>query len=492
MSIKCVSKKCSNCNRTISEEMKFCGNCGAKLKFADGEIFNHILNLEKLHNIKIAWIDYVTALPNNTKVGIITLSNGRNALFYGNEIINKIGGKVIDFVLRLYFRQDGLLAGVLSFSHDSNYMLFIGDKIFNEIAGMKIKYVKYVWLRPNGELAGAFYPDIEPSDAVRDDNKERFWFLFSGNSLIEKEDKNPMTAINEVTLMPNGELVGNFWLYSPSPIRLIPFIGNKIIKNIKDKPIWFCDFIPLDNNTLAGKVKLLNNSTNWLIFIGEKLINKIGERDIKEVKDLYFLSNGTYAGIIETTDKQLLPFKQNNLLEKIEGKSIEYVFDVQLLPNGDLIGTANFSDGSTHVFINNKIVEKLGNKEIKYISDVFVLPNGFITGVAEIDSKWHLFIGDQIIDFEHTEELKEGYPLDAMILPNGELIGCYCTGFASRCVPFKGNKVLEEIDGEKIISCDIDALPDNTLSGRVVFSKYRAAGLLWHGTKIKVTELKSD
>jgi len=314
MSIKCVSKKCSNCNRTISEEMKFCGNCGAKLKFADGEIFNHILNLEKLHNIKIAWIDYVTALPNNTKVGIITLSNGRNALFYGNEIINKIGGKVIDFVLRLYFRQDGLLAGVLSFSHDSNYMLFIGDKIFNEIAGMKIKYVKYVWLRPNGELAGAFYPDIEP----------------------------------------------------------------------------------------------------------------------------------------------------------------------------------NFSDGSIHVFINNKIVEKLGNKEIKYISDVFVLPNGFITGVAEIDSKWHLFIGDQIIDFEHTEELKEGYPLDAMILPNGELIGCYCTGFASRCVPFKGNKVLEEIDGEKIISCDIDALPDNTLSGRVVFSKYRAAGLLWHGTKIKVTELKSD
>jgi hypothetical protein len=371
-------------------------------------------------------------------------------------------------------------------------MLFIGDKIFNEIAGMKIKYVKYVWLRPNGELAGALYPDIEPSDAVRDDNKERFWFLFSGNSLIEKEDKNPMTDINEVTLMPNGELAGSFWLYSPSPIRLIPFIGNKIIKNIKDKPILFCDFIPLDNNTLAGKVRLLNNSTNWLIFIGEKLINKIEERDIKEVKDLYFLSNGIYAGIIETTDKQLLPFKKNKLLEKIEGKSIEYVFDVQLLPNGDLIGTANFSDGSTHVFINNKILEKLGNKEIMDIRDVFVLPNGIMTGIAKIDSKWHLFIGDQIIEFEHTEELKEGYPLDAMILPNGELIGCYCKGFASRCVPFKGNKVLEEIEGEKIISCDIDALPDNTLSGRVVFSNYRAAGLLWHGTKIKVTELKID
>jgi hypothetical protein len=485
MTVGCVSKKCPNCNITISEEMKFCGNCGAKLKFKDGEIFNHVLNLEKLHNIKIAWIDYVTALPNNTKVGIITLSDGRNALFYGNEIINKIGGKVIDFVSYLYFRQDSLLAGVLFFRSGFKNLLFIGDKIFDEIAGIKIKKVKDVWLRPNGELAGSFYPDIKLPDGIRDDF-EKLWFLFSGNSVIEREDKKPMAAINKVTLMPNGELAGTFSLYSP--LRYIPFIGNRIIEKIGDKTIEFCNFIPLDNNTLAGEV-ILSDYSDWLIFIGEKLINKIGGKDIKGVRDLYFLSNGICAGIIETTDKQLLPFKQDNLLEKIEGKNIEEVYDVQLLPNGDLIGTAKFFDGSTHVFINNKILEKLGNKEIRDIRDVFVLPNGIMTGIANIDSKWHLFIGDQIIEFEHTEKLKEGGPLDVKILPNGELMGNYCTGFASRCVPFKGNKVLEEIAGEEIKSASVDPLPDNTLSGGILFSKGQQAGLLWHGTKLKVTYL---
>jgi hypothetical protein len=471
--------------------MKFCGNCGARLKFIDGEIFNHILNLEKLHNIKIAWVDYVTALPNNTKVGIITLSDGRNALFYGNEIIKKIGGKVIDFVSHLYFRQDGLLAGVLGFRLDFGFknLLFIGDEIFDEIAGMKINKVKDVWLRPNGELAGAFYPDIKFPPNIRDDNKKIFWFLFSGESVIERGDKEPMVGIQEVTLMPNGELTGTILRDSSKGLRFIPFIGNRIIEKIEDKPIQFCNFIPLDNNTLAGEV-VLSDYSDWLIFIGEKLINQIGGKNIKGVRDLYFLSNGICAGIIETTDKQLLPFKQDNLLEKIEGKSIEQTYDVQLLPNGDLIGTVKFFDGSTNVFINNKIVERLGDKEIEDIKDVYVLSDGIMTGVAMINSRWHLFIGDQIIEFEHTEKLKEGSPLDVKILPNGELMGHYCTGLASRCVPFKGNKVLEEIDGEEIIKAWVEPLPDNTLSGEILFSNDQRAGLLWHGAKFKVTDLK--
>jgi hypothetical protein len=491
MAVECVSKKCPNCNITISDEMKFCGNCGAKLKFKNGEIFNHVLNLERENRTQIAYVDYITSLPNGNLMGIVTLADMRSVPFIGDKIIEKIGGRSIEYTNKIFFRPDGTLTGIISL-YDNKEAIFISDNVIETIKGKKIeRFGDEIYMSSNGDLAG--------SVRILDGRL----LPFNGDFLMEEVNGKLIMVAYNVHLRRDGKLAGR--LMTPENIiQWLPFIGETVIKEIENKPILTCDGIgSLEDNTLIGWVHCFDCfSSIETIFVGDKLLTHIGGIKVKSIYEFQYLSNGILSGIANLQDGRKLPFIKDTLLEKIGGKEVKETKYFHLLPNGNLIGIVTFYDGKAGVFLNDKLIyEKIGNQELdefNYPDKLHILPDGRFTGVICIGNRSNLkyiyklyqFVADQIYEYLEGFEITQIRDID--VLPNGEIIGSV-TLSDDRKIIFKGNKIIEpeSIVGEKVKSSYVRYLPDGTLEIFVDLLTGRRVNLFWYETQFKMTELKS-
>jgi CBS domain-containing protein len=490
MAVECVSKKCPNCNITISDEMKFCGNCGAKLKFKNGEIFNHVLNLERENRIQIAYVNYITALPNSSLMGIITLADMRSVPFIGNKIIERIGGRSIKYTNKIFFRSDEILTGIISL-YDNKDAIFVGDNIIETIKGKKIEsFSDEIYMSPNGDLAGA----VRISDGRL--------LPFNGDFLMEEINGKLIMAVYNVHLRRDGKLAGRLMM-PENIIQWFPFIGEIVIKEIENKPILTCDGIDsLEDNTLIGWVHCFDRFSNIeTIFIGDKLLTHIGGIKINRIYEFQYLSNGVFAGIANLQDGREIPFIKDTLLEKIGGKEVNKTNYFHLLPNGNLIGVVTFYDGKAGIFLNDKLIyEKIDDQELDefdYPYKLHILPDGRFTGAICIGNRSNLkytyklyqFVGDQIYKYLEGFEITQIRDID--VLPNGEIIGSVILSDGSKII-FKGNKIIEpeSIVGEKVESAHVRYLPDGTLEIFVDLLTGRRVNLFWYETQFKITEIK--
>jgi len=76
-----------------------------------GEILDFLLEMEKIHGIKIKDADYIHSQPNGTLAGRVLLSDGRVVLFQGDKLLERIGEEEIKDAENIHSQPDGTLAG---------------------------------------------------------------------------------------------------------------------------------------------------------------------------------------------------------------------------------------------------------------------------------------------------------------------------------------------------------------------------------------------
>jgi hypothetical protein len=118
-----------------------------------GEILDFLLEMEKIHGIKIKDAKDIHSQPDGTLAGLVQLSNGRWVPFQGDKLLKMIGGEEIKSAGNIHSQPDGTLAGVVQLSN-GRWVFFQGDKLLEKIGGEEIKDVKNVHSQPDGTLAG--------------------------------------------------------------------------------------------------------------------------------------------------------------------------------------------------------------------------------------------------------------------------------------------------------------------------------------------------
>jgi len=233
------------------------------------------------------------------------------------------------------------------------------------------------------------------------------------------------------------------------------------------------------------------------IFRFVKRINEERKNKVWNIKEVFLLTDGTMAGIVELEDHRCVPFKEEILIEKLSEKRVMVTYFAYPLDNGALISEVRLEDNIDIPFIirMDNTVEIL-NVKID-VTDYF-LPEGgrraipfslYLSGFERAGLESLPFYSSDtkfgMVFFKEGVSLKEdvmkkikrkeikgnwflmGYKV--FLLPCGMLAGIVELE-DGRKVPFRGDALIERIGEKKVIDVrpfDFHYLSDGTLVGLV-------------------------
>jgi hypothetical protein len=235
------------------------------------------------------------------------------------------------------------------------------------------------------------------------------------------------------------------------------------------------------------------------IFDLVKKINRGRNRDkVISVSDPFTLPD-TVAGVVELGESvhtsRYVPFRDEEVLEEIKGLKVAWNSEVEPMPDGSL-AYAILADKFPvrWVFIKgDRIIERIEGLEVTELSLFFVLPDGTIAGNlhamppngSEEDEVLNAFKEEHFIRKIGGKEVEQS--LIQSVWSDGTLVGTALLK-DERCVLFKGDILLDEVCGEKIINTNIAIMhgfqPDGALVTEVML-KDRSHAILKNDTLIK-------
>jgi len=117
----------------IIKEIEKIFESSSKETFTRGEILDFLLEMEKIHKIKIINAWDIHSLPDGTLAGVVRFSELRNGKkvtrwvpFQGDKLLERIGGKEIIYAWNIHSQPDGTLAGKVQLS-DGREVRFFWD-----------------------------------------------------------------------------------------------------------------------------------------------------------------------------------------------------------------------------------------------------------------------------------------------------------------------------------------------------------------------------
>lgn len=190
----------------------------------------------------------------------------------------------------------------------------------------------------------------------------------------------------------------------------------------------------------------------WEAFKGESFIKEIGRKEVEYACILQVWCDGTLVGVATLKDERNILFKGDVLLEEIQGKKVMDVDLPLFLPDGILAGVVTLEGGKRALFKDCVLIESIGGKRIvkPELTRYSFLPDGTLVGTLMVEGCENrlLFVGDTLIDNIGGKRFRTAW-IEA-ILPGDVLAGEVILEDGRR-LPFVGDKVIEEVQSNKII-----------------------------------------
>ncbi|MBO3832356.1 MAG: hypothetical protein FGF51_03095 [Candidatus Brockarchaeota archaeon] len=324
------------------------------------------------------------------------------------------------------FTLPDTIAGVVEYGSNTrgtDYPPFIGETVVEEVGGRRVWHYSHLEPLPDGRVAGA----VQMEDGS--------WIFFKGDAIIENIE------------------------------------GKEILNTSED------GFAVLPDGTLTGNIEIACGQA-WEAFKGESFIKRIRGKEIERACILQAWCDGTLVGVASLKDERDVPFKGDVLLDEIQGEKVVYVDLPLFLPDGILAGVVTLKGGKRALFKDDVLIESIGGKRIIAKPELLsyeLLSDGTIVGTARVEGceRKLLFRDDTLIDRIGGKEFKAVHVSHSVFLGNMlESALASLVGVASlkdeRDVPFKGDVLLDEIQGEKVVYVDLPLfLPDGILAGVV-------------------------
>ncbi|MDD5213257.1 MAG: hypothetical protein PHG82_02440 [Candidatus Gracilibacteria bacterium] len=313
------------------------------------------------------------------------------AKFEGVEIEEEIEEKndsLKDFtIIKKYLKENNLSFKELVFVGKNNEylvettegknILFVGNKVIDKIGGENFEYLLEVNIGLNGELVGVV-------------QKNGFRKLFVGDEIIETIGGYKFDDIGDIHIGNNGEIRGSINIRG----RRYLFIGDEIIETIGGKEYYYLDDIHTgEDGKLRGRIKIDGERK---LFIGDEIIETIWSKDCKVLGDIHTGEDGNLRGKI-LIDKEWKLFIGDEIIEITCLKDCRGLGNVHTGKDGKFIGSVNIK-GKSYLFIGDEIIETIGGYKCDDLRHVYTGLDGEIRGTFHIDGKWYTFIGDTVIE----------------------------------------------------------------------------------------------
>ena len=239
-------------------------------------------------------------------------------------------------------------------------------------------------------------------------------------------------------------------------------------------------------DTVAGIVRLETKRyrSNYVPFKGENLIQDINGLKVKECSHLEPMPDGSLAGAIGVEDTGQVLVKADTVMESIEGMRIREVYDFFVLPSLLIAGnleTRSFYDkpdeGIWCAFKENSLIRRIGNREVESTYIYGVWSDGTLVGTALLKDKRRVpFKGDTLLDevcgrriMSVSSDSLDFPPLDGHLMMEVKLED-------GRHAILKDDTLIETVQGKRLLNLNVTPelymLSDGSLAGTVEVEDY--------------------
>ncbi|MEM3466606.1 MAG: hypothetical protein QXU11_03425 [Thermoproteota archaeon] len=455
-------------------------------EFKPGEIFNLVTRINgRGGKRKIIDIGDAFTLP-DTVAGFVEYGSDRRGTdyppFIGETVIEKIGGRRVGHYSHLEPLPDGRVAGAVQmYGGPAPWIFFKGDTIIERIEGKKIidTSEKGFVVLPDGTLAG----NVE----IKVEGKVGVWEAFKGESFIKRIGGKEVEYASILQVWCDGTLVGVATLKDE---RNVPFKGDALIEEIQGMKVMDVDLpLFLPDGILAGVVTLEGGKR--ALFKDGILIESIGDKRIvkPELTRYSFLPDGTLVGtlMIEGCENRLL-FVGDTLIDNIGEKRFRTAWIEAILPGDVLAGDVSLEDGRRVPFVGDRVMDEVHGMKVLEGSFLFKLPNGEPVCLVKLDDGKELLLkGDTLIERIGDKKVVR-MSRHASFLPDGTLVGTAKLEGIGWTL-FRGDTLLEEVQGKKVRGGGLSLLTsprwlDGTVTGTLSFDGEKLTPFFWYGDEV--------